>query len=150
MGKTQKRINNKNQNRTNHHKKINNFMAWEALNWHRNSWTAFQPSPKRMDWILWRFSLSLSFQMWSTHHTSSAAPQRLPRCKPSVKAKSSSTRRLSLLKSLTSCCITWNLGRLQSEAVTMLGLKITWQDWAPGFSIFYIIMVLIFLLLKIQ
>lgn len=33
MGKTQKR--------TNHHNRINNFMAWEVLNWHSNSQTAF-------------------------------------------------------------------------------------------------------------
>lgn len=33
MGKTQQR--------TNHHDRINNFIEWEALNWHGNSWTTF-------------------------------------------------------------------------------------------------------------
>lgn len=77
MGKTQKR--------TNHHNRINNFMAWEALNWHSNS--CLSSSPKWIDWILWHFSLSLRFQMWSTHHRSFAAPWRLPQCKPSVQDK---------------------------------------------------------------
>lgn len=90
MGKTEKR--------TNHHNRINNFMAWEALNWHSNNWTS---SHRHLNEKIESFDVSLCHSIFICDQLITHPLQHHKGCQgasPQCKTKSSSTKRLSLLK----------------------------------------------------